>query len=45
MMTLHALHAGTGYEYLTRQVASGDEARRGLSLTDYYNAHGNPPGR
>lgn len=45
MMTLHALHAGTGYEYLTRQVASGDEVRRGLSLTDYYNAHGNPPGR
>ncbi len=44
-MTLHALHAGTGYEYLTRQVASGDEVRRGLSLTDYYNAHGNPPGR
>ncbi len=44
-MTLHPLHAGNGYEYLTRQVASGDVVRRGLSLTDYYNAHGNPPGR
>ena len=45
MMTIHALHAGNGYEYLTRQVASGDEVRRGQSLSDYYNAHGNPPGR
>lgn len=46
MMTIHPLHAGNGYEYLTRQVARGDEVRpRGESLTDYYNAHGNPPGR
>lgn len=45
MMTIHALHAGNGYEYLSRQVASGDEVRRGQSLSDYYNAHGNPPGR
>ncbi|WP_156251500.1 MobF family relaxase [Pseudactinotalea terrae] len=44
-MTIHSLHAGNGYEYLTRQVASGDEVRRGQSLSDYYNAHGNPPGR
>lgn len=45
-MTIHALHSGNGYEYLTRQVARGDEIRpKGESLTSYYNAHGNPPGR
>ena len=27
MMTLHKLHAGDGYTYLTRQVAAGDEGR------------------
>ena len=46
MMTLHVLHAGDGYTYLTRQVASGDGRRlRGDALTDYYTAAGNPPGR
>jgi hypothetical protein len=45
-MTVHVLHAGDGYTYLTRQVASGDVARRrGEALTDYYAAEGNPPGR
>jgi hypothetical protein len=45
MMTLHKLHAGDGYTYLTRQVA-GDEGRApGQQLTDYYTASGNPPGR
>ncbi|HET7475192.1 MAG TPA: MobF family relaxase [Dermatophilaceae bacterium] len=45
-MTLHVLHAGDGYTYLTRQVASGDhERRRGDALADYYTADGNPPGR
>ena len=45
-MTLHVLHAGDGYTYLTRQVASGDhQRRRGQALTDYYAAAGNPPGR
>ncbi len=45
MMTVHVLHAGDGYTYLTRQVASGDYPRaRGESLADYYTAHGNPPG-
>ncbi|MGB8385546.1 MAG: MobF family relaxase, partial [Dermatophilaceae bacterium] len=45
-MTVHVLHAGDGYAYLTRQVASGDAARRrGEALTDYYTAEGNPPGR
>lgn len=45
-MTLHKLHAGDGYTYLTRQVAAGDERRSpGQQLTDYYLASGNPPGR
>ena len=45
-MTVHVLHAGDGYTYLTRQVAAGDHARlRGDTLTDYYLAEGNPPGR
>lgn len=44
-MTVHVLHAGDGYTYLTRQVASGDHKRpHGTSLADYYTAHGNPPG-
>src|SRR4051812_3428327 len=46
MMTLHKLHAGDGYTYLTRQVAAGDEGRSpGQELADYYTASGNPPGR
>ena len=45
-MTVHVLHAGDGYTYLTRQVASGDhQRRRGEALADYYTAAGNPPGR
>ena len=45
-MTLHKLHAGDGYTYLTRQVAAGDEGRSpGQQLSDYYTASGNPPGR
>lgn len=45
MMTVHVLHAGDGYTYLTRQVASHDVQRqRGDSLTDYYVHDGNPPG-
>jgi conjugative relaxase-like TrwC/TraI family protein len=45
MMTVHVLHAGDGYSYLTRQVAAGDHTvRRGEDLTDYYTAEGNPPG-
>jgi conjugative relaxase-like TrwC/TraI family protein len=46
VMTLHKLHAGDGYTYLTRQVAAGDEGRSpGQQLADYYTASGNPPGR
>lgn len=42
----HPLHAGDGYEYLTRQVASGDRERdRARDLTDYYTEHGTPPGQ
>src|SRR6185436_11856068 len=45
-MTVHVLHAGDGYTYLTRQVACGDhQRRRGEALADYYTAAGNPPGR
>lgn len=45
MMTVHVLHAGDGYTYLTRQVASHDQTRkRGEDLTDYYTAEGNPAG-
>lgn len=46
MMTVHVLHAGDGYTYLTRQVASADrQLGRDESLTDYYMQHGNPPGQ
>ncbi|MFC8178724.1 MobF family relaxase [Rhodococcus sp. NPDC057297] len=45
MMTVHPLHAGDGYTYLTREVAAGDTAvRNGQNLTDYYTAEGTPPG-
>ncbi len=38
---LKKLLAGSGYEYLTRQVAPGDVT----SLADYYTAKGESPGR
>src|SRR3954452_9522630 len=46
VMTVHVLHAGNGYTYLTRSVAACD-ARLGRSeaLADYYVAKGQPPGR
>ena len=45
-MTLHKLSAGSGYEYLTRQVAALDSTERGRSaLADYYSAKGESPGR
>jgi conjugative relaxase-like TrwC/TraI family protein len=45
MMTVHPLHAGDGYTYLTREVAAGDNTvERGQDLTDYYTADGTPPG-
>ena len=45
-MTLHKLSAGSGYEYLTRQVAALDSTEMGrTSLADYYSAKGESPGR
>ncbi len=45
-MTLHKLSAGSGYEYLTRQVAAVDSTELGSSkLADYYSAKGEAPGR
>src|SRR5688572_29711618 len=45
-MTVHVLHAGNGYTYLTRSVAACDaRLGRSESLADYYVAQGQPPGR
>jgi len=44
-MSLHVLSAGSGYTYLTRQVAVGDTTERGYSsLGDYYSVKGEAPG-
>ena len=46
MMSLKVLHAGDGYQYLTKQVATGDHPRtRGELMADYYTAHGMPAGQ
>lgn len=45
-MSLHKLSAGSGYEYLTRQVAALDSTEKGrVPLADYYAAKGEAPGR
>ncbi|HET7683841.1 MAG TPA: MobF family relaxase, partial [Marmoricola sp.] len=45
-MTLKKLSAGSGYEYLTRQVAAADSTELGSTpLGDYYAAKGEAPGR
>ena len=45
-MTLHKLTAGSGYEYLTRQVEAHDSTEKGrTALADYYSAKGESPGR
>ena len=45
-MSMHKLTAGTGYEYLTRQVAAMDATDKGrVSLADYYSAKGDSPGQ
>ena len=45
-MSLHKLSAGSGYEYLTRQVAALDSTEKGrTALADYYSAKGESPGR
>ncbi|MCU1667932.1 MAG: TrwC relaxase [Blastococcus sp.] len=44
-MSLHKLSAGSGYTYLTRQVAAGDVTARGRgSLGGYYAERGESPG-
>jgi len=46
VMSMHKLTAGDGYAYLTRHVAAGDAGLDAdASLTAYYEATGNPPGR
>ncbi|MBT9254585.1 relaxase domain-containing protein [Phycicoccus sp. MAQZ13P-2] len=45
-MTLHKLSAGSGYEYLTRQVAAHDATELGRGgLEGYYSEKGEAPGR
>lgn len=45
-MSLKKLAAGSGYEYLTRQVAAADSTELGsMPLADYYAAKGEVPGR
>lgn len=45
MMSFRGVHAGTGYQYLLRSVATHDADPEGKSLSDYYAAKGTPPGR
>jgi hypothetical protein len=43
-MSMHKLTAGSGYDYLTRQVAALDATDKGhVGLADYYSARANPP--
>ena len=45
-MTLHKLAAGSGYTYLTRQVAAHDATEiRQAGLASYYEEKGEAPGR
>ncbi|MBC7549963.1 MAG: relaxase domain-containing protein [Cellulomonas sp.] len=44
-MSLHKLTAGSGYDYLTRQVAAWDATDKGgVGLASYYAARGEVPG-
>ncbi|MHB1011059.1 MAG: MobF family relaxase, partial [Propionibacteriaceae bacterium] len=44
-MSLHKLSAGSGYDYLTRQVAALDATERGYTgLASYYTERGETPG-
>jgi hypothetical protein len=44
-MSLHKLTAGSGYDYLTRQVAALDTTEKGHSgLASYYAERGESPG-
>ncbi|WP_270889695.1 MobF family relaxase [Pedococcus sp. 5OH_020] len=45
-MSIHKLTAGSGYDYLTRQVAAQDVTEKGhTGLASYYAAKGETPGR
>ena len=44
-MSIHKLSAGTGYDYLTRQVAALDATEKGhVGLAFYYTERGESPG-
>ena len=44
-MSIHKLTAGSGYDYLTRQVAALDATHKGhVGLASYYTARGEAPG-
>src|SRR5512132_1255004 len=44
-MSIHKLTAGSGYDYLTRQVAAFDASAKGhIGLASYYAARGESPG-
>jgi TrwC relaxase len=44
-MSIHKLSAGSGYEYLTRQVAALDATEKGhVGLASYYTKRGETPG-
>uniref|UniRef100_UPI0025E638AA relaxase domain-containing protein n=1 Tax=Lapillicoccus sp. TaxID=1909287 RepID=UPI0025E638AA len=45
-MSMHKLTAGSGYDYLTRQVAAQDATDKGhTGLASYYTATGETPGQ
>ncbi len=45
-MSLHRITAGSGYDYLTRQVAAMDSTEKGhIGLASYYTEKGESPGR
>jgi hypothetical protein len=44
-MSIHKLTAGSGYDYLTRQVAALDATEKGhVGLASYYTERGEIPG-
>jgi TrwC relaxase len=44
-MSIHKLSAGSGYDYLTRQVAALDVTEKGhVGLASYYTERGESPG-
>jgi hypothetical protein len=44
-MSLHKITAGSGYDYLTRQVAVQDSTEKGhAGLASYYTQRGETPG-